>query len=405
MKVKVLSLLLVLLSVSCAPKVADPNIPVEGRWSKERINEWYNKLPWLVGCNYYPSTAINQIDMWQESTWDPTQIEKELDWAAELGMNTLRVYLHDLVWGDDEQGLYKRMDQFLGMSDKRGIKPWFVFFDDCHFPNPQLGEQPLPVKRYHNSGWVNCPGRDLAERYAAGTATKEECAHLKGYVQKTIKHFANDERILLWELYNEPGRGNGDNGDMATTQADNFIGDNSAKLVYDAWVWAREINPSQPLIANTTGCVGQKNMHINHINTDIFSIHPYTNAEKLRSEILRHQKEGRPVLVTEWLARNIGSTVEDCLPVMKELNAGAIQWGFVSGETATIWPWKSRTNPDGTTARNITQERLDGNVVRPSEEFPEPKVWFHDLYRMNGEPYCKKEIEIFKELTKDNKKF
>lgn len=148
--------------------------PVSGQWSKEKINQWYAELPWLVGCNYYPATAINQIDMWQASTWDAKQIDKELGWAESIGMNTLRIFLHNMVWNSDEQGLYNRMDQFLSICQKHGIRPWFVFFDDCHFPNPTLGIQPLPVRAYHNSGWVNCPARDVAIRYSDGKATVAE---------------------------------------------------------------------------------------------------------------------------------------------------------------------------------------------------------------------------------------
>ncbi len=38
------------------------------RWSVEKANEWYAKQPWLVGCNFIPSTAVNQLEMWQEET-------------------------------------------------------------------------------------------------------------------------------------------------------------------------------------------------------------------------------------------------------------------------------------------------------------------------------------------------
>ncbi len=375
---------------------------VEGRWSQERINEWYAELPWLVGCNYYPATAINQIDMWQKSTWDPKQIKKELDWAQDLGMNTLRVFLHDMVWADDEKGFYRRMDQFLDICAERGIRPWFVFFDDCHYPNPKLGVQPKPVREFHNSGWVNCPARDVAMRYAKGEASEAEVAQLKGYVQRTMARFANDERVLMWEMYNEPGRGNGENGDMGDSAVPTNIGDQSAQLIFDSWGWAREVNPSQPITSCTRGSVGKNNIAINHINSDLFSIHSYQAPDALREHITEYKAEGRPIIVTEWLARG-GSTPQKCLPVMKEMGVGAVNWGFVSGKSATIWSWKSRLK-DGVT-RNLNQERADGNVVEEGEAFPEPAVWFHDLYRMDGTPYDQAEIDTFKELTKGNKKF
>ena len=337
--------------------------------------------------------------MWQASTWDPEQIDKELGWAESIGMNTLRVYLHDLVWGDDEQGLYARMDDFLNICQKHGIRPWFVFFDDCHFPNPKLGEQPLPVRAFHNSGWVNCPARDLAMRYANGQVKPEEIAHLKGYVQKTMARFKNDERVLMWELYNEPGRGNGLDGDMGSTKnVQTRIGDLSKQLVYDSWVWAREINPSQPITSSTVGAIGEINIQINELNSDLHSIHGYNNAADLRKLILKYQETGRPVMVTEWLARTIGSTVADCLPVMKDLNAAAVNWGFVSGKTGTVWPWDSRKNADKK-RRSVKQEREQGNVVKPGEPMPEPEIWLHDLFRIDGTPYDPAEIEVFRKLT------
>lgn len=382
-------------------KEVDYSQPIAGQWSKDRINKWYAKQPWLVGCNYYPATAINQIDMWQASTWDPKRIDLELDWASDIGMNTLRVYLHDLVWEEDEEGLYTRMDEFLTICEKYDIRPFFVFFDDCHFPNPALGEQPLPVKAYHNSAWMNSPARDVAIRYADGNATEKEVARLKGYVQKTIERFKNDERVLMWELYNEPGRGNGLEGDMGATKVKSSIGDASKKLVYDSWVWAREINPSQPISSCTAGSIGKTNVLINRVNSDLHSIHSYKGPKGLRGKIAEYQEDGRPVLVTEWLARDQGSTVEKCLPIMKEMNVGAINWGFVSGESATIWNWQSRKNAEGQ-KRSVVQERKEGNVVKPGEPMPEPELWFHDLLRVDGSPYREEEIVIFKELTSQN---
>jgi len=365
---------------------ANDVVPVPGRWTADKANAWYAKLPWLVGCNYYPATAINQIEMWQASTFDPATIDKELGWAAAMGMNTLRVFLHDLVWADDEQGLYRRIDQFLDICKKHGIRPFFVFFDDCHYPNPKLGPQPLPVKGWHNSGWVNCPARDVALRFADGQALPAEIVQLKGYVQGTLQRFTDDERVLFWELYNEPGRGDGKSGP---------IRDKSNKLIAESWVWARESNPSQPVSSCTAGALGAMNIAINRANSDIHSIHCYTPPTQLRSLILEYQKDGRPVIVTEWLARNKGSTVADCLPTMKELKAGAINWGFVSGKAATIWPWISRVG-------NVNIKREAGEVIKPGDSFPEPEVWFHDLYRTDGTPFDPAEIAIFRKLTDKN---
>ena len=87
------------------------------RWSEQKANDWYAQQPWLVGSNYIPKSAINQLEMWQEATFDPAEIDKELGWAEGLGMNTMRVFLHDLLWQQDAPGFRKRIDQFL--DDRR----------------------------------------------------------------------------------------------------------------------------------------------------------------------------------------------------------------------------------------------------------------------------------------------
>jgi len=373
------------------PLAAEEVTDVPGRWSVERAQAWFEPLPWLVGCNYYPATAINAIEMWQASSFDPEQIEKELGWAEGLGFNTLRVYLHDLVWHDDAEGLYRRMDRFLGICEEHGMKPFFVFFDDCHYPDPKLGEQPLPVARWHNSGWLNSPGRELALRYAAGGESEAERARLKGYVVETMRRFGDDPRVLMWELYNEPGRGDGPQDD---------IGEKSNRLVLDSWKWAREAAPSQPVTSTTRGSIGERNIAINRANADVHSIHCYGGPENLRGAIEEYRRDGRPVFVTEWLARKHGSTVAECLPVMKELGVPAIQWGFVSGKSGTIWPWSSRKRqgPDGEPL-TVDELRAAGEVVRPGEEFPEPELWFHDLLRMDGTPFDEAELEWFRKLT------
>lgn len=404
----ILAVLGSVLLVACTTTETGPDIskvnaqePVAGRWSQERINAWYDDLPWLVGCNYYPATAINQIDMWQEATFDSATIEKELDLAASIGMNTLRVYLHDLVWAEDPEGLYSRMDQFLDICADRGIRPSFVFFDDCHFPNPRLGPQPLPIARFHNSGWVNSPARDLAIRFAKGRATEQEGARLKGYVQGTISRFKEDPRVLYWELYNEPGRGRGESLETAVGDgSDTGMGDTSSKLVYASWIWAREINPFQPITSNSEGSVGALNIAINRLNSDFHSIHSYSPPDIMQQTIEQYLVDGRPVVMTEWLARTRGSTVQGCLPILRAMNVGAINWGFVSGETGTIWPWSSRIRTDEQGNRLSAEDlRAQGEVIRYGEPLPEPELWFHDLFRPDYSPYDRVEIDIFKNLT------
>src|SRR5438045_5946418 len=82
--------------LSSAP-VSSQGVPASttDRWSEQKANSWYQQQPWVVGSDYIPASAINELEMWQAETFDPKQIDKELGWAEGLGMNTMRVFLHD----------------------------------------------------------------------------------------------------------------------------------------------------------------------------------------------------------------------------------------------------------------------------------------------------------------------
>src|SRR5580698_9449130 len=124
------------------------------RWTPEHAQAWYNSHPWLVGANFVPSTAINQLEMWQSDTFDPETIDRELGYAQSIGMNSMRVFLHDIAWREDPQGFYSRVDKYLEIANRHGIKTLFVVFDGVWNPYPRAGRQPGPVPGRHNSGWV-----------------------------------------------------------------------------------------------------------------------------------------------------------------------------------------------------------------------------------------------------------
>lgn len=372
---------------------ANPDIEaveLPGRWPSEKAKAWYEAQPWLVGCNYTPASAINQLEMWQAESFDHDTIEKELGWAQDLGFNTLRVYLHDLVWEQDTQGLYERMDHFLAICEANEIRVIFVFFDDCHRPFPKLGEQPAPVAAYHNSGWMNSPARDVALDYCNGTASESDCARLKGYVADTIRYFSEDERVLMWELYNEPGR----EYQLGSKKENDWFGDRSAKLLYHAWQWAREVAPSQPICSSAEGSVGYRNILFAKLNSDIHSFHTYGPPERVEELCAIYKDDPRPAICTEYMARSIGCTFQSSLPIFKKHKVGAINWGFVSGKSGTIWPWSSKDGKD------IQAPWEHHRTLKPGEALPEPEVWFHDIFRSDGSAFDEAEIAFIKQIVK-----
>jgi hypothetical protein len=327
---------------------------VEGRWSKEKANAWYAKLPWLAGCNFNPSTAINQLEMWQADTFDPKTIDRELGWAAGMGLNTMRVFLHDLAWEADPDGFKKRLDEYLKISDRQGIRTLLVLFDDCWNQHPRIGKQPAPKPGVHNSGWVQSPG-------SASVTNPKTWPRLERYVKDVVGTFGKDERVLFWDLYNEPGN--------------NGLDAKSLPLVEAVFRWARAANPAQPLSVGVW--YGNKKLNDYQLAaSDVITFHNYNKADDLQRQIGQLKKLGRPVICTEYMARTRDSRFATHLPIFKDEKVGCYNWGFVSGKTNTIFPWNSK---EGT---------------------PEPKLWFHDILRADGTPFDAAEVALIKKLTR-----
>ncbi len=350
-------------------------IAQSARWTEQKANDWYAKQPWLVGSNYIPIDAINELEMWQRETFNPVEIDKELGWAESMGMNTMRVFLHDLLWQDPD-GFRTRLDQFLTIAARHHIRPLLVLFDSCWDPLPQLGVQHPPIPGIHNSGWVQSPG-------AVALADPAQVPRLKTYVQGVVGAFAKDDRILGWDVWNEPGSdttGSYPKTEMKMSEKLARV----AELLPQAFAWAREMNPTQPLtsgvwdIDTSMSDAPDEIQRIQLRESDVITFHNYSWPESFRSEItwLRHLH--RPVICTEYMARSVGSTFDTILPIAKQEHVGAINWGFVAGKTQTYYPWESWQHP---------------YILH------DPPVWFHEVLRPDGTPYRSAEVELIRKLT------
>ncbi len=350
------------------------------RWTPDQAWIWYRKQAWLVGCNFLPSSAINQLEMFQADDYERHRetLVRELDWAAKLGMNTLRIFLHDLLWGADAAGFCRRLDDFLDLCAARGIRPMIVFFDACHRPEPRIGRQPAPTPGIHNPGWAQSPS-------VSALMDDAEWPRLERYVTGVLARYGADDRILCWDLYNEPCNG-GFDGNETKQPA-------SARLVTEVFAWARAAAPMHPLTVCTW--TPELNPVSGHDEdalplpqrellraqraavalSDVISFHDYNPASKVRDQIERLATLGRPLLCTEYLARTIGSLFSECLPLFREHSIAAYNWGFVAGKSQTYQPWNT-----------------------PADS-PEPNPWFHDILRPDGTPFDADETRLIRELT------
>ena len=346
------------------------------KWTEKQSNTWYSQQPWLVGCNFLPSSAINQLEMFQEDTFDQKTIERELDWAKDLGFNSLRVYLHDLLWSEKEK-FKKTFENFLNICNEREIKPIVVLFDDCHRPYPKIGKQPIPVRGVHNSGWKQSPGMELVNQVAEDEIDAKELNRLKEFIQGILVDYSNDERILMWDIYNEPGQFG--------------LGDKSLSLLQLCWEWAHEIRPSQPLTSCLDGAIGDEILKLNGENSDVITFHTY-EAEKLDPTIQRLKKFKRPIMCTEYMAREFGTTFEFSLPIFKKENIGCYNWGLVAGKSQTHFGWS--------TILELQKRKKNGDFLNDLDEIPEPEEWFHDIFRKDGSPFKETEISFIKQILK-----
>jgi hypothetical protein len=353
---------------SCRAWSAEP-----GPWPIEKAEAWSRAHPWLVGCNFAPSTAINQLEMWQAETFDPIIIDWELGLAERLGFNSVRVFLHHMLWEQDAPGFLTRMEQFLAMADRHHIGVMFVLFDAVWDPFPQLGKQRDPKPGLHNSGWVQSPGAKIL-------ADPRKFDALKDYVAGVLGKFKDDRRVHAWDLFNEPDN---TNGSSYGRQEPASKPERAMALLEKTFAWAREVAPSQPLTAGVwIGSLSDPDK-LSPINrymltqSDVISFHNYRPLAELKKDVESLKRYRRPILCTEYMARPMGSTFDPILPYLKAEHVGAYNWGFVAGKTQTIYPWDSWKKPYAA----------------------EPPVWFHDIFRNDGTPYDAKEVAFIRKVT------
>lgn len=351
------AVVLTLSGFSCKNECSQGAKPkVKNMWSIEQAQKWGKENPWFCGANFNPSSAINQLEMWQAESFDPTTIDRELGMAASIGMNFMRVYLHHVAWQTDKEGFKSRMKQYLDIADKHNIKTMFVFFDDCWNPTYKAGKQPEPKPGVHNSGWLRDPGNLIF-------LDENLIDTLETYVKDVLATFKDDKRIVMWDLYNEPGNNN--------------LNISSMPLLRKVFQWGWDIRPSQPLTAG----VWNKNLHeLNKFqveNSDIITYHNYNDEVDHAKAIDTLKQYRRPMICSEYMARRNNSRFQNILPLLKEQRIGAVNWGLVAGKSNTIYAWDTPI-PDGS----------------------EPKLWFHDIFRMDGTPFDQAEIEVIKSFTR-----
>jgi len=346
-------------------------------WSKERANEWYNARPWIRGCNFMGSDCANRIDQWQEEGFEErlAVADTELELVAKTGFNSVRIIPEFFVWKHQHDGFMDRFERYIATAAKHGISCMIVFGNDCMPPKEEalrrlhLGKQNVDWG-YHGGRKVSQHGAQPGPGYHLLDEPELAKEHYE-WVREIVTKYKDDERVIMWDVFNEPGNSNRKN--LSMPHLKEFF-----RII-------REINPIQPLtvgIWNTSKGLGGISEIERYAleNSDIISFHNYGSYIENVKLIKELKTFGRPIINTEWLARCLDNNVQEIFPLFYLENIGCYNWGFVAGKYQTYEPWNS--------------------VWEQYEENPDMKwdftKWFHDLYRPNLRPYDPKEIELIK---------
>ncbi|THF80378.1 glycoside hydrolase 5 family protein [Cohnella fermenti] len=355
-------------------------------WTEERAWAWHRARPWTVGCNYIPSGCINLIEIWQEYGFErvAADMERELDLARSIGLNAVRMLLPFEVWRYQRDGFMERLERVLRMLDSRRMQLMPVFFDDCgrgpaenYDPLPSFGPQPEPQPGHHGGGpAAPCPNSRNPHYHYSDDRTN--WPDMKRFVQDVAGAHRHDSRVLAWDIWNEPGNSGKDGRGNCSS---------SLEAMEAAFIWCREMEPSQPLTAGVWDFyhLDQENRRLGELTaiekraaelSDLISFHYYGDLSGTRRLIDSLKEWNRPLLVTEWLHRPFGNEAAEHLPLFLKEEIGCFHWGLVNGKTQTHEPW-------------------DWIADRPLDF----SRWQHDLFLPDGTAYDEEEIKLFRRLA------
>ena len=347
-----------------------------------QVWEWYNSHPLLIGFNYIPRTAVNFMEMWSPDTFHPEIIEEELGWAVERGYNSLRTNIPMALFEHDAVDLTRRINEFLDICQRHNISVMLCPMDDCEFGGVQSMDIMDPISGVHNSRAMGSPGR-------AVILDPTQWHRVETYIRYMVRTWGGDSRVLLWDLWNEPGNSweFTPTGTKVISRVTEFE-ENALRLMELAFQWAREEHPLQPLSTSAwhvpdpfldnieedsspmialSHPIDQRAMQL----SDVITIHAYCGQELLRSILTKCSIDNKPMMLTEWMARHAGSTFETLLPVLEEFQVGSYQWGLVAGRSQTYLPWP-----------------------HVAEKFRDSTVWFHDVLNADGTAHDEEEMKF-----------
>ena len=351
------------------------------KWSKEKAWEWYNSRPWIRGFNGYPSNCVNRVAFWQSYNHENVakQIEYEFELAKKTGFNAVRTIIMLEIWLYEHDSFMKNLEEYITLAHKYDIGVMLVFGNDCNVPKEfysfRLGEQNVDCG-YH-SGIKR--GQHSATHVTHGYQLNDEPEYFDKFcdmVSEIAEKYAHDERIEIWDVWNEVGN--------------SMRGMMSAALMKKTFEIIRSFNPIQPLTADCWTYDADLQPYAEEQLlaldlSDVITFHYYGSYPNM-VRIIKNLKEryDRPLINNEWLNRIEHNNVDEIFPLFYLEKVGSYHWGLIQGYSQTYEPW-------GCYMKEIADPDYHGD-----KDFTKLQ---HDLYRFNGLPYIAKEIKLIKEFS------
>ena len=289
------------------------------KWSIAKAKEWHEKTPWLRGCNYLPADCCNRIAFWQELDFEQhlATMDKELALMTSIGFNSIRMILEFVVWDQQHDGFMQRFERVLQTAAKHGIGLMVGFGNDCVMPKDDT-EFRLPSVGPQHCDWGYHGGQKHKHRplppgvagYNPFLDEPETAERVYAMIHEIMAKYAADPRIVVWDLFNEPGNAN--RGEITLPHLKQFFAE------------ARKQETLQPVTTGVWGWAAKRTYAPTEAfsleNSDVISYHNYLPYQANIDQIIELRKYG--VHVTNVSPGAVDTGLYSISPAMTKLGKG-----------------------------------------------------------------------------------
>ncbi len=302
----------------------------------QQINR-YSDYGWLRGFSVVPSWGARIEQAWWDYT--PARMREEIAPARQVHANCIRLWIDFSAWMADPERIAGNFFDAVDAIDEAGMKT-----------------MPCLFNRWHDYNWDY--GGVYTEHLYRGWGP------MLDYVRALVQPLVRDERILIWDLCNEP-------------QAMDEVSDVNLREI--AWLKAiadclRDCGVLQPI---TVGTMNGANIDIFAPLCDVLCAHPYAHDRKgleqlvqdYQAKVLHH---GKPLLVNECMPGSLNDhvraeVVREYAELLSKAGFGWMGWALREGKA--ISTRRDRYDANGINSEGFHPFFTAAGSLRAGSEF------------------------------------